>query len=71
MKEQLRSFVESFGFLTKDEIDIVVEHTVLRQFKKGDFLLKEGEHAKECFSVIKGCVRTYKIVEGMELPQLK
>jgi CRP-like cAMP-binding protein len=66
MKEQLRNFVESFGFLTKDEIDIIVQYTVLKKFNKGDFLLKEGEVSKECFSIIKGCIRTYKIVDGIE-----
>lgn len=66
MKEELRSFVESFGFLTKEEIDVIVEYTVLKEYKKGDFLLKQGEIAKECFSVIKGCIREYKIIDGVE-----
>lgn len=66
MKEQLRTFVESFGFLTKEEIEIIIKYTVLKKYKKGDFLLKEGAISKECHSVIKGCVRSFKIIDGVE-----
>jgi len=66
MKEALRQFIESFQFLTSEEVDIIVDNTVLKTPKKGEYLLKEGEISKECFAVIKGCVREFVIKDGVE-----
>lgn len=66
MKEILRQFIGGFGFLTPDEVDIIVENTMLRTLQKGDYLLKEGQVAKECYAVVKGCVREFVIKDGVE-----
>ncbi len=66
MKEELRSFLESFQFLQPDELETVIENTVVRVYKKGDFLLKEGEVCKECYAVISGCIREYRLKDGEE-----
>ena len=66
MEEELIKFLKSFDFLTEEEMDIVVEHTVLKSLPKGTLLLKEGEVAKHCYAMIKGCVREYYIIDGME-----
>lgn len=66
MEEDLRAFITSFGFLTPEEVNTVVENTVVKTFKKGTVLLHEGEVSKECFAVIKGCVREYYLKDGLE-----
>ncbi|MDO6800876.1 Crp/Fnr family transcriptional regulator [Wenyingzhuangia sp. 1_MG-2023] len=66
MKEALRQFIDSFQFLTPEEVDIIVDNTVLKFTKKGEYLLKEGEVSKECFAVIKGCIREFVIKDGVE-----
>lgn len=66
MKEELRKFIEGFGFLNADETEIIIENTVLKLFKKGTLLLKEGEVSKACYAVIKGCVREYYLKDGQE-----
>lgn len=66
MKEMFKSFVESFQFLAPDEVQIIVDNSVLRSLKKGGFLLKEGEVSRECHAVIKGCVREFIIKDGIE-----
>lgn len=66
MKEQLKEFIDSFQFLTPDEVDLVVEGTVLRKTVKGEFLLREGEVSKECHAVVKGCIREFIIKDGVE-----
>lgn len=66
MKEELKKFIESFQFLTTEEVKIVVENTVLKSVDKGDFLLKEGEVSKHCHAVVKGCVREYILKDGVE-----
>jgi CRP-like cAMP-binding protein len=66
MKEEFRTFISNFPFLKTDEVEIIVEHTVVKEFKKGTVLLKEGTICKECYAVIRGCVREYYIKEGLE-----
>lgn len=59
MSEILTEFLRSFKVLTSEEISLINEHTVLKSFKKGSILLKEGEVAKNCYAILKGCVRRY------------
>lgn len=66
MKNEFRAFISNFPFLNQEETDIIVENTVLVEFKKGDILLREGSIAKECFAIIRGCVREYYIKEGLD-----
>lgn len=66
MKTEFRAFVSNFTFLTPQEVDIIVDNTVLHEFKKGTILLKEGNVSKECYAVVKGCVREFYLKEGIE-----
>ena len=43
MKEEFRAFISNFPFLKTDEVEIIIEHTVVKEFKKGTVLLKEGK----------------------------
>ncbi len=65
-KEQLRQFISSFSILEKDEIETIIDHTIVKEFKKGTHLLKEGQVAKECYAVIKGCIREYYLKDGID-----
>ncbi|MCB0841424.1 MAG: Crp/Fnr family transcriptional regulator [Bacteroidetes bacterium] len=66
MKDEFRALISNFPFLRADEIEIIVEHTVLKEFKKGTILLKEGAICQECYAVVRGCVREYYIKDGVE-----
>ena len=66
MKDEFRAFIANYPLLTKEETETIVEHTVLKEFKKGTILLKEGNVAKECFAVIRGCVREYYLKDGID-----
>lgn len=66
LKDEFRNFAFGFPFLKPDEIDVIVENTVLQEFKKGHLLLKEGSVAKECHAIIRGCVREYYLKDGLE-----
>lgn len=67
MKEEFRAFISNFPFLKDDEIETIVKHTVIKEFKKGTILLKEGSICKECYAVIRGCVREYYIKKGLDM----
>ncbi|WP_375559225.1 Crp/Fnr family transcriptional regulator [Bernardetia sp. OM2101] len=66
MKDELRIFISNFPFLNADEVETIVENTILREVKKGTVLLKKGNISKECYAVIRGCIREYYIKDGLE-----
>lgn len=65
-REDLRQFVKSFGMLTNDEVNVIIDNANIKAFKKGTVLLREGQVAKECYFVLKGLVREYYLKEGEE-----
>lgn len=52
--------------LTPAEWEGVTKEIPLKTFKKGTFLLKEGQVVTTCFSVIQGCVREFYLMDGEE-----
>lgn len=66
LKEKIRALISKFPLLNQEEIEILVEKTVVDQFKKGTLLLKEGQIPMHCYMVVEGCVREYLIKEGDE-----
>lgn len=66
MKEKLHSFISGFQLLSPEEVDIIVENTNIQSYPKGTILLKEGQVSQNCYMVIEGLVREYRIVDGIE-----
>lgn len=52
--------------LNEKEIELIVEKMIIKQFKKGEILLRESQIKTKCFMVIEGCVREYLIKDGVE-----
>ncbi|WP_070138168.1 Crp/Fnr family transcriptional regulator [Crocinitomix algicola] len=67
MKNRLINYLQKITSLTTDESTILSESMVIKNFKKGDFLIKEGQYEKDSFFVSEGLVRQYKIVDGNEI----
>ena len=59
-------FLQSFPGLTDEDRSFIAEHSRVEPFPKGTMLLREGQVSKQCFTVLKGCVRKYYIVDGNE-----
>ncbi len=66
MKNLLFNFISKYISLTEEEKDIIVSSDVFRSVKKGTILLKEGQKSKESYFVLKGCIRTYYVLDGEE-----
>lgn len=66
MQDLLFGFISKYVSLTEDEKNAMVSLDIFRSFKKGTTLLKEGEKSKESYFILKGCVRTYYVVDGEE-----
>jgi len=57
MKEEIYKLINSVPNLTQKEKEELANSIVAKSFKKGDYLLREGQIAKNCYSVLKGCIR--------------
>jgi CRP-like cAMP-binding protein len=44
----------------------MVSLDIFRTFKKGTVLLKEGQHSIDGYFVLKGCIRTFYVIDGEE-----
>jgi len=66
MEKELVKFLSKYITLSEEEIQIIRENNLIREFKKGTILLTEGQVSNVCYLVLKGCVRSYYIVDGEE-----
>lgn len=62
----LVDYFSQYITLSKEEVQLIKSEDIIREYKKNDFLLKEGQIAKECFLVLKGCVKRYYLEDGEE-----
>lgn len=66
MKNILFDFISKYISLTEEEKNALLSLDLFHSMKKGAILLKEGQKSKESYFVLKGCIRTYYVVEGEE-----
>jgi CRP-like cAMP-binding protein len=66
MDDKIIEFITQYIPLTEEEISIIKEQNLIKYYKKGEILLSEGNYAKDCYFVLKGCVRSYHIIDGEE-----
>lgn len=66
MHQLLFDFISKYMPLTEEEKNAIVSLDVFRSVKKGAILLQEGQESQDSYFVLKGCIRTYYIVDGEE-----
>ncbi|MGE4541261.1 MAG: Crp/Fnr family transcriptional regulator [Bacteroidales bacterium] len=66
MELKISDLVANEMSLSPEEIKVVDTLIPIKEFKKGQLLLIEGSIARECYFNIKGCVRSYQIINGEE-----
>jgi CRP-like cAMP-binding protein len=66
MKNILFDFISKYVSLTEDEKNAIAPLDIFRSVKKGTTLLKEGQISKDSYFILKGCIRTYYVLEGEE-----
>ena len=57
LEEKIRVLISNFKILKEEEVEIIIEKTIVNEFKKGSILLKEGQIPTKCYMVVEGCVR--------------
>lgn len=66
METDLVDFLSRYIDLSEEEVQIIRKHNLIKEFKKNTILLKEGQVSAECYMVLKGCLRSYYLVDGEE-----
>lgn len=66
MQDLLFNFISKYVILTDEEKNAIISLDIFRTVKKGTTLLKEGQKSKDGYFVLKGCIRTYYIINGEE-----
>jgi CRP-like cAMP-binding protein len=62
----LVNFVRQFMPMSDAAFADIFAVIKIRNYKKGSFLLREGQVPKKCFFVLQGCVREYRLQDGIE-----
>nr|WP_315153436.1 Crp/Fnr family transcriptional regulator [uncultured Flavobacterium sp.] len=66
LRQTVVDFLSSFGTLKFQEIEELADIIQVKQFKKGTILYKDGENWDNCYFVVKGALRQYLILDGVE-----
>jgi predicted acetyltransferase/CRP-like cAMP-binding protein len=66
MNHEFVKYLSTHTSLSDELIKIIVESTVIQNFKKGTILLREGDKVNKCYLILKGCIRSYTIKDGEE-----
>ena len=64
MEDELLKFISQYITLTQEEINAIADLDIFRSYSKDTILLREGDISDEYYFVIKGCIRSYYIVDG-------
>lgn len=66
MQNLLFDFLSKYITLTESEKDALTSLDIFRTVPKGTVLLSEGQYSDCGYFVLKGCIRTYYIIDGEE-----
>lgn len=66
MKEELFKYLAQYIDITKEEADTLISFDLIKNYKKGELLLKEGEVTDNGYFILKGCIRCYYMIDGDE-----
>lgn len=64
--ELLQECVSECIPLSEQEVESIKELVIVRHFKKGTLILREGQISTNCYSILSGCVRQYYLKNGEE-----
>jgi CRP-like cAMP-binding protein len=66
MENELFNFIEKYISLTQEEKNALLSLGLFHTVKKGAVLLKEGQKSQDSYFVLKGCIRSYYVIDGEE-----
>jgi len=66
MENEIVKLISRYLEFTDEEAFAFAECIPIKQFQKGELLLREGQVSRDSYFFIEGCVRKYYIIEGEE-----
>jgi len=66
MQDILFDFISKYISVTEEEKHAILSLDLFRSVKKGTILLEEGQRSKNSYFVLKGCIRTYYVLNSEE-----
>ena len=66
MENKFVKYFSKVSPLSEAESKAIEENMCIKVFKKGDFLLKEGQISVDTYFILEGCVREFIVVDGEE-----
>jgi CRP-like cAMP-binding protein len=67
MDNKLINYFLKITNLSINELNVLTESMVIKEYQKGSFLVKEGQYISDTFFVLEGCIRQFKIVDGNDI----
>jgi CRP-like cAMP-binding protein len=59
-------YIRQFTPLSDLEVQGILDNIRIKVFKKGQMVLREGQIANLCYFILKGCVRQFYLIDGVE-----
>lgn len=66
LEDHVLKFITDYIPLSPEEVRIINEQNSFVSFKKNDVLVAEGDFVNACYFILKGCVRSYYLIDGEE-----
>jgi len=66
MEEILFDYISKYMPLLEEEKEAIIGLDVFKFYKKGAVLLREGDYSADGYFVLKGCIRSYYLIDGEE-----
>lgn len=66
MKKKFIEFISTFTTLSKEEEELMLESHPIKQFKKGDSVLRKGVVTQDTFLILEGCIRKHSFIDGVD-----
>lgn len=64
MKEVLKTYLSRYTTLDEAAQQAILDDLRIEEFPKGTILLRQGDVPRDCFFILKGCVREYMADEA-------
>ncbi len=66
MENKFVDYFSRISPISKEEAKAIAESIQTKKFKKGDFLIKEGQLSSKTYFILGSCVREYILTGGEE-----
>ena len=66
MEHPIVQYLSKYITLTDEQAQAIARESLVKTYEKGTILLRKGAVSKNCFFVLKGCVRSYYLIDGEE-----